>query len=158
MTTATAAIDENAALRSELARALAETGRTATAMAHTVAENKALKLLVEKLTLEMATLKKRLFGRQSEGSDHLDLQPWLFDVTTIEIEAPPPSDTNAPTAPAAPVKKPRGQPQRMVLPDNLPVITETISPPADQIEGLVKIGVETSDRLAYSATSSRAWA
>lgn len=42
----------------------------------------------------------------------------------------PQSDVTVPQAPAAPVTKPRGQPQR---PDNLPVVTETVSPPADQI-------------------------
>ena len=122
-----AALAENAAQRSEIA---------------------ALKALIEKLTLELAILKKRLFGRQSEGSDHLDLQASLFDVATLPVDQP-----EAPAAlptPIAPVKPARQQPLRMVMPPDLPVEVETITPPAAEIEGLVKIGVETSDRLAYT--------
>lgn len=44
--------------------------------------------LIEKLMLELAILKKRLFGRQSEASDHLDLQAPLFDVATLPIDQP----------------------------------------------------------------------
>ena len=111
-----------------------------------LAENAALRALVEKLTLELAILKKRLFGRQSEASEHLDLQGSLFDLTTLPVEEPstPPSESKTPAKP------PRKPSQRMQIPENLPVEVETITPPAAEIEGLVKIGVETSDRLAYT--------
>ena len=62
-----AALAENAAQRSEIA---------------------ALKALLEKLTLELAILKKRLFGRQSEASEHLDLQGSLFDLTILPDDEP----------------------------------------------------------------------
>ena len=118
-----------------------------------LAENTALReqiklqsALIEKLTLELAILKKRLFGRQSEASEHLDLQGSLFDLTTLPVEEPstPPSESKTPGKP------PRKASQRMQIPENLPVEVETITPPAAEIEGLVKIGVETSDRLAYT--------
>lgn len=129
-----AALAENTALRT----ALAERDQT-------VCEFRAL---IEKLTLELAILKKRLFGRQSEASDFLDLQASLFDVNTLPIDQPGPPP--APPMPVAPVKPVRQQPLRMVMPSNLPVEVETITPPASEIEGLVKIGVEASDRLAYT--------
>ena len=56
-----------------------------TALRKALAEQSAL---IEKLMLELAILKKRLFGRQSEASDHLDLQASLFDVATLAIDQP----------------------------------------------------------------------
>lgn len=119
-----------------------------------LAENAALReliksqsALIEKLTLELAILKKRLFGRQSEASDHLDLQASLFDAQALPID---PSGPPEPLAPAATTKPARQQPVRMVMPPHLPVEVETITPPASEIEGLVKIGVEASERLAYT--------
>ncbi len=45
------------------------------ALAENAAQRELIKsqsALIEKLMLELAILKKRLFGRQSEASDHLD--------------------------------------------------------------------------------------
>lgn len=61
------------------------------ALAENAAQRELIKsqsALIEKLMLELAILKKRLFGRQSEASDHLDLQASLFDVTTLPIDQP----------------------------------------------------------------------
>lgn len=121
------------------------------ALAENAAQRELIKsqsALIEKLMLELAILKKRLFGRQSEASDHLDLQASLFDVATVPIDQPG-APAALPTL-VAPVKPTRQQPLRMVMPPNLPVEVETITPPASEIEGLVKIGVEASDRLAYT--------
>ena len=121
------------------------------ALAENAAQRELIKsqsALIEKLMLELAILKKRLFGRQSEASDHLDLQASLFDVTTLPIDQPG-APAALPTL-IAPIKPVRQQPLRMVMPPNLPVEVETITPPASEIEGLVKIGVEARDRLAYT--------
>lgn len=119
------------------------------ALAENAAQRELIKsqsALIEKLTLELAILKKRLFGRQSEASDHLDLQASLFDVHTLPVD---PAQPPAPPKSGGTGKTPR-HPQRMVMPPNLPVEVETITPPASEIEGLVKIGVEISERLAYT--------
>jgi len=116
--------NENAQLRAEVAR---------------------LTLLVEKLTLQFAVLKRMHFGQKSEGM--AALMDDLFGVPTM-IETP--------STKALPPKKASAQPKaapRITLPANLPIEVTTLDLPEDQkiaADGtpLKCIGEEISDRLA----------
>ena len=103
-----------------------------------------LRVLVEKLTFQLAMLKRMQFGQKSELSAHMGD---LFGTPT-ELEQPAAADP--------PLRKTSRQPQaapRVTLPPNLPVAVVEIDLPAEQKvdaqgQPLRRIGEETSDRLA----------
>jgi transposase len=117
-------------------------------------ENLRLNTLVEKLTFELAVLKRQLFGRSREAADALVVQGQLFPGPEVIVQAPPANepDQPAPDLPrtpnpvAPPVKR---QPIRQVIPDNLPREVRVVDLEEAAKEGLVKIGEDTSERLAY---------
>lgn len=106
-----------------------------------------LRALVEKLTFQLAMLKRMQFGTKSEASAHMDD---LFGTPT-ELEQP-----SAP--PKAPPRKATREPKaapRVTLPPNLPVEVVVIDlPEADKHSAdgapLRCIGEEVSDRLAVT--------
>ena len=102
---------------------------------------------IEKLTFELATLKNRLFGRSSEAADKLGVQAQLFaPPETIEVEPSP-----APTLPRTQKshEHAKQQPKREILPPGLPREEKLLDLPEASKAGLVKIGEDTSERLAY---------
>ena len=79
---------------------------------------KAQALHIEKLTFELATLKRRLFGRSSEAADTLTVQGQLFALPeTVEIKP-----ATAPKLPRTPAmqENAKQQPKRELLPPGLP--------------------------------------
>ena len=114
---------------------------------HLSAEIKRLSALVEKLTFQLAMLKRMQFGQKSETSARMDD---LFG-TSVELDLPG-------TPPKAPPRKTSREPKaapRVTLPPNLPVETVMIDlPAADKRNSdgapLRQIGEEISDRLAVT--------
>lgn len=114
---------------------------------------------IEKLTLDLLMLKRRMFGRSAEASDLLQVQGQLFPITTAEIDLPvtpaAPPLTRTPSAPKAPLVR-KG---RMTLPDHLPRREQILMPPgsvdADNrlLPQFVKIGEERTERLACTPAS-----
>ena len=102
---------------------------------------------IEKLTFELATLKNRLFGRSSEAADKLSVQGQLFALPeTIEVEP-----SLAPTLARTPKSQDNAkqQPKREILPPGLPREEKLLDLPEASKASLVKIGEDTSERLAY---------
>ena len=104
--------------------------------------------LTEKLTLEIAQLKRLRFGASSEASALLDIQGQLFPVDSIELPA---SETGKPRirslaeiAAPDPVK-----PKRTLLPPALPRTEVILDLPEAEKAGLVLIGTEQSEKLHY---------
>jgi transposase len=105
----------------------------------------ALEAMVEKLTLELLTLKNRLFGRASEAADLLQVQGQLFaPPETIAVDAP-----QLPRTPKTTAIQPKQQPKREILPPDLPREICLLDLPDDVKAGLVQIGTDESERLAY---------
>lgn len=110
-------------------------------------EVKSLSALVEKLTFQLAMLRRMQFGQKSEASARMDD---LFG-TPIALDLPG-------TPPKAPPRKTRREPKaapRVTLPPNLPVDVVVIDLPATDKRNrdgtpLRQIGEETSDRLAVT--------
>jgi len=103
-------------------------------------------LLIEKLTLELATLKRLHFGQRSESLS-LVIDD-LFD-RSIELDAPPPP----PPKPAKASREPKAAP-RVALPKEFPVEEVVVDLPEDQrtaADGtaLICIGQDVSDKLAF---------
>ena len=109
------------------------------------AEVKRLSALVEKLTFQLALLKRLHFGQKSEALSAL--MGDLFGTPT-ELEQPAPSTT----PPRKASREPQAAP-RVTLPPNLPVeVIEIDLPAAEKLSAdgsaLRRIGEEVSDRLA----------
>lgn len=124
----------------------AENDRFQTENAHLSAEVKRLSALVEKLTFQLAMLKRMQFGQKSEALSVL--MGDLFGTPT-ELEQPTPP-LKAPPRKAS--REPQAAP-RATLPPGLPVeVVEIDLPEADKRRAdgtaLRRIGEETSDRLA----------
>lgn len=106
-----------------------------------------LRALVEKLTFQLAMLKRMQFGQKSEASAHMDD---LFGTPTeLELPSAPPK-----APPRKATREPKAAP-RVTLPPNLPVETVVIDlPEADKHSAdgapLRRIGEEVSDRLAVT--------
>ncbi len=110
---------------------------------------KAQALQIEKLTFELATLKRRLFGRSSEAADTLSVQGQLFAAAaTIDLDPAPASAPKLPRTPSAQGKA-KQQPKREILPPGLPREERVIDVPEAAKVGLVKIAEDCSERLAY---------
>ena len=106
-------------------------------------------VLNEKLTYELAILKRHRFGRRSEGmnSDQASLLDELVDgdIAAIEAELPEP----APTSPAKPAQQARRQP----LPPELPRTVIAHEPDNTQCRcgcQLKRIGEDISEKLDYT--------
>lgn len=104
-------------------------------------------LHIEKLTRELLILKRRLFGRSSEAADLLQVQGQLF---------PPPATIESPaSAPRLPrtaktsADAPKQTPKRELLPDHLEREVVVIDVPAAAKSGLVEIGRDHNECLAY---------
>ena len=116
-------------------------------IAEQAATIKAQALQIEKLIFELATLKKRLFGRSSEAADMLSVQGQLFaPPETIALD-PAPAPNLARTPKENDTRKP--SPRREILPPSLPREENYLDLPDSLKAGLVKIGEDTSERLAY---------
>lgn len=105
--------------------------------------------IIEKLTFEIATLKRQQFGRSREAADRLAVQGQLFaPPQTIDVDAAAP----APVLPRTPKPQtePR-QPKREILPENLARAITVLDLPEAETLGWVKIGADVSERLAYRA-------
>jgi transposase len=102
---------------------------------------------IEKLTHELLILKRRLFGRSSEAAELLQVQGQLFaPPETIEVETPAPRLPRTPITTAHHAKQ---QPKREMLPPDLPREIRVLDLPEDVKAGLVEIGTDVSERLAY---------
>jgi transposase len=102
---------------------------------------------IEKLTQELLILKRRLFGRSSEAADLLQVQGQLFaPPETVAVDAPAPS---LPRTPITTVVQPKQQPKRELLPEGLRREICLLDLPDDVKAGLVEIGSDASERLAY---------
>lgn len=123
-----------------------------------------LEAMVEKLTFELATLKRQLFGRSREAADLLMVQEQLFAppevIETLPEDAAQTAivDTAADDQEAAPelARTPdpktvvvKRQPIRQVVPSNLPREETVLDLPAAEIADWTKIGEDVSERLAY---------
>jgi len=110
-------------------------------------EVKSLSALVEKLTFQLAMLRRMQFGQKSEASARMD--DLFGSPITLDLPGTPPK---APPQKAS--REPKAAP-RVTLPPNLPVETVVIDLPAadkrsDDGTPLRQIGEETSDRLAVT--------
>ena len=110
------------------------------------AEAKRLSALVEKLTFQLAMLKRMQFGQKSEALS--GLMGDLFGAPTEQESSAAAPDT----APRKTSREPKAAP-RVTLPPDLPVEVVQIDLPAEQKvdaqgQPLRRIGEETSDRLA----------
>ena len=108
-------------------------------------------LLIEKLTHELAQIKRVMFGRSSEAAALLAVQSDLFGVETIALAGldEPPVPANTALAPPA-HKAPKGQPKRVLFPSDLPRKTVVLDLSEAEKIGLVCIGTESSQRLHYA--------
>jgi transposase len=106
-------------------------------------------LQIAKLTQELLILKRRLFGRSSEAAELLQVQGQLFaPPETVERDATTPAPP-LPRTPKTTAVQPRQQPKREVIPEGLPREICLVDLPDDVKAGLVEIGTDTSERLAY---------
>ena len=111
---------------------------------------KAQALQIEKLSFELAVLKKQLFGRSREAADLLSVQGQLFaPLQTIEVDSA--TVLPAPVLARTPKSQdlPRRQPKREILPPNLPREERILDVPEATELGLIQIGQDVSERLAY---------
>jgi transposase len=109
-----------------------------------------LEAMVEKLTLELAMLKRQLFGRSREAADQLMVQGQLFAAPEVIESAP--EDGVVPALPRTPDPKPpatQRRPIRQVIPEHLPREETVLDLPAAEIADWIKIGDDVSERLAY---------
>lgn len=115
-----------------------------------VSENAAQKLVIEKLTLDMAMLKRVLFGQKREAT--ADLQDDLFNVESIEM--PSLDGAPAPILKKNPSPATKQQPRRVAIPTSFPREERLIDlPESDKIiDGvpLKRIGEEVSEQLQYT--------
>jgi transposase len=136
-------------------------------VAQQAATIKSQALQIEKLTCELSILNRRLFGRSSEAAELLQVQGQLFaPPETIECNAsarategsqeatptPTPAPAPAPVLPRTPktgADEAKQQPKREILPEGLPREEQVLDLPEADKAGLVKIGTDTSERLAY---------
>jgi transposase len=108
-------------------------------------------LLIEKLTYELAYIKRVMFGRSSEASELLAVQSDLSGVETTALAGLAETAVPANTALAPPAHKaPKGQPKRMLFSSDLPRETVILDLPDAEKIGLVYIGTESSQRLHYA--------
>ena len=108
-------------------------------------------VLNEKLTHELAILKRHRFGRRSEtmNPDQVSLLDELTDADIAAIEAE--LAATAPVVPANPVAK--QQPKRKALPPELPRTLITHEPDNTQCQcgcQLKRIGEDVSEKLDYT--------
>jgi hypothetical protein len=114
------------------------------------AELRAKDLLIEKLRLQLATLRRHRFGARSEALDHAISQLELM-LEDAEILVATQSERDESEAPSAPLV-PKLQPKRRPLPDHLP--REEIVLGADETCGqcggrLRRIGEDVCETLEY---------
>jgi transposase len=110
----------------------------------------ALEALVEKLTFELATLKRQLFGRSRESAELLSRQGQLFETpATVEVDVAADAASVLPRTPKTATARAQ-KPKRELLPDNLPREVHVIDLPESDKAGWVQIGVDTSERLSYT--------
>jgi transposase len=129
-------------------------------VAQQAATIKSQALQIEKLISELLILNRRLFGRSSEAADLLQVQGQLFappetiacdaaraaDASQEATPAPAPALPRTPKTSADEVKQ---QPKRELLPEGLPREEQVLDLPDDVKAGLVQIGTDVSERLAY---------
>jgi transposase len=112
---------------------------------------KAQALQIDKLTRELLILKRRLFGRSSEAADILQVQGQLF-APPATIARDSDTSTPAPVLPRTPnttAASAKQRPKRELLPAHLPREQQVVDlSEADKV-GLVEIGRDQSERLAY---------
>ena len=112
-----------------------------------------LELLVDKLTFELAALKRVTFGQKTEASDALASD--LFGDPTLGLETQVNPDAAVQPAPLKKVSSQAKAPPRITLPSDLPVeeveldLAESEKFAADGT-ALKCIGVEISDKLAVT--------
>lgn len=117
-------------------------------LARREAEIRAKDLLIEKLRLQLANLRRHRFGAKSEALDHVieQLELMLEDIEASEAVEVEQADFDSPAAPT------KTQPKRKPLPDHLPR-EEVVLSPGDtcaQCGGnLRKIGEDVSETLEY---------
>ena len=108
-------------------------------------------LQLEKLTHELAQIKRVMFGRSSEAAALLAVQSDLFGIETIAFDglAETTVPANTAIAPVVP-KAPKGQPKRVLFSSDLPHETVVLDLPDAEKIGLVRVGTESSQRLHYA--------
>jgi transposase len=104
-------------------------------------------LHIEKLSHELARLKRQLFGRSREASADAPVQGELFGAFE-RIESPA-QDQKAVVQKSSSSQPKGSQPRREPLPLNLPSVVTVLDLPEHEKLGLQKIGEERSERLVY---------
>jgi len=137
----------------ELERALEENKKLRILDAEKTARIAHLELLVEKLTFQLAAIKRVVFGQKSEASSVL--QPDLFGDLTLGLESQGSPDATVQPAPLKKVSSQAKAPPRITLPSDLPVeVVELDLADSDKFAAdgtaLKCIGVEISDKLAMT--------
>ena len=112
------------------------------------AEIRAKDLLIEKLKLQLANLRRYRFGSKSEALDHVieQLELMLEDIEASTAEAAEAANIGSPT------ESTKAQPKRRPLPDHLPREEVVLSPgeTCHQCGGrLRKIGEDIAETLEY---------
>ena len=137
----------------ELERALEEIKKLLILDAEKNARIAHLELIVEKLTFQLATMKRIIFGKKSEASNAL--QSDLFGDPTLSLEHQANADAAVQPAPLKKVSSQAKAPLRITLPQDLPVEEVALDLPESEkvlADGtaLKCIGVEISDKLAVT--------
>jgi transposase len=114
------------------------------------AELRAKDLLIEKLKLQIAALRRHRFGTKSEALDHAISQLELM-LEEAEIQAASQRERDTPDAPSVPLD-PKSHPKRRPLPDHLPreEIVLSLGETCGQCGGrLRRIGEDVCETLEY---------
>ncbi len=112
-----------------------------------------LELLVQKLTFELAAMKRLMYGKKSEASNALSSD--LFGGVTVQLEAKDHPDVAVQPAPLKKVSSQAKAPPRITLPSDFPVeVVELDLAESDKFAAdgtaLKCIGVDISDKLAVN--------
>ena len=112
-----------------------------------------LELLVQKLTFELAAMKRLMYGKKSEASNALSSD--LFGDIALQLEAKDKPDVAVQPAPLKKVSSQAKAPPRITLPSDLPVeVVELDLAESDKFAAdgtaLKCIGVDISDKLAVN--------
>lgn len=113
-------------------------------------ENARLTCDLEYLKRQLDQLKKMIFGSRSERMIHPDPSQLKLELGEIDQKDPEPTqEEHISYTRKKKAKEPKPTHGRMPIPPELPRVVEEIEPPAEEIQGMKRIGKVVSETLEY---------
>ncbi|MBW6461248.1 MAG: IS66 family transposase [Bacteroidales bacterium] len=113
-------------------------------------ENAKLRMDLEYVTRQLDQLKRMIFSSRSERIIHPDPSQLTLGLGEIEMKEPGPAqEEHISYTRKKKEKEPKATHGRMPIPADLPRVIEEIEPPAEEIQGMKRIGKVISETLEY---------